>query len=301
MRAVMCKNNPMREERLQVTLGGVRGSVPVSHPDFVRYGGATTSVLVDAGNAGCLVLDAGTGIRSFHERLAVAGAAQPVLLLLTHFHMDHLIGLPAFAPLYDPAWRVLLAAPLCGGMSAGRAVRRLVGPPFWPVRIGARVRNVTLPVPCGTVPFRHGPFDVRWCAVHHTGGCYAYRVDVRDTGASLVFATDVEWGGSRARERAALLRLCRTPKPADVLIFEGPDDGKSRAGWGHSAWQDAVQVAQTTGAGLLVVTHFSPDDDDATLARREKRLRAVLPQARFGRQGMRMIWKADGNTPRIVV
>lgn len=110
-----------------------------------------------------------------------------------------------------------------------------------------------------------------------------------------MFATDVEWGGSSARERAALLRLCRTPSPVDVLIFEGPDDGESRAGWGHSAWQDAVGVARAAGAGRLVVTHFSPDDDDATLARREKRLRAALPGARFGRQGMRLLWNPDGS------
>ena len=281
----------MTETAMRIVLGGVRGSAPLAHPDFARYGGATTSVLVDSGAGDRIVFDAGTGLRTLQPLLLSASAQQPVLMLFTHFHIDHLIGLPAFAPLYDPAWHVLLAAPPCEGVTAEQAIGRLTGKPFWPAPFRAQQRHLELPEACAAAGFRHGPFTVRWCSVHHNNGCHAYRVDEDATGASLVFATDLEWSASDAEEREQLLRLCREPGPADVLIMEGHNDAQGLSGWGHSTWQEAVHVARAAGARQLVVTHLAPTDDDATLAEREQRLRAALPQACLGRQGMSIPWR----------
>lgn len=274
---------------MRIVLGGVRGSMALSDPAFQRFGGATTSVLVDNGRGARIVFDAGTGLRTLLPRLASSTADSPVLMLFSHYHLDHLAGLPSFAPLYDPAWHVVFAAPPCEGVTAEQAVSLLTGKPLWPVRFRAQQRFDVLPPVCET-PYRHGPFDVRWCAVHHNNGCHAYRVDERATGASMVFATDLEWGKSTGPERAALLRLCREPSPADVLILEGHDDTETLAGWGHSTWQEAVSIAQAAKARQLVITHLSPTDDDATLDRREARLQDAMPAARLGRQGLSLAW-----------
>lgn len=281
----------MRKADMQIVLGGVRGSLPLAQPGFARYGGATTCALADNGAGGRVVFDAGSGLRTLQPLLSRPSPELPPLLLFTHYHLDHLIGLPPFVPLYDPAWRVVIAAPPREGVTAEQALRRLTAPPFWPAPFRARCEYVVLPEACGPEPFRHGPFDVRWCAVHHANGCHAYRIDERASGASLVFATDLEWGASSEQERAALLKLCSEPGPADVLIMEGHDDTEGHAGWGHSTWQEAVQVARQTGARRLVITHLAPDDGDAVLAERDRRIGAALPGARLGRQGMRIAWK----------
>jgi phosphoribosyl 1,2-cyclic phosphodiesterase len=278
------------ETPMRIVLGGVRGSTPLAHPAFMRFGGATTCVLADNGAGERVLFDAGTGLRTLQPLLGAAEAERPVLMLFSHYHLDHLIGLPPFAPLYDPGWHLVVAAPPHNGLTAETAVRRLTEAPFWPAPFAARRRFLVLPELCET-PFRHGSFDVRWCAVHHAGGCYAYRLDERATGASLVFATDLEWQASDERERADLLRLCREPCPADVLLMEGHDDTRSRAGWGHSTWQDAVQVAKATGARQLIITHLAPDDTDDALDQRELRVRAAMPQARLGKQGLSLLWQ----------
>lgn len=281
----------MTETGRRIVLGGVRGSMPVTHPDFSRFGGATTSVLVDDGAGARIVFDAGTGLQTLRPLLTPSDANHPVLMLFTHYHLDHLIGLPPFAPLYDPEWHVIFAAPPREGVTAQEAISRLTGKPFWPAPFRAQQRHLVLPETSDETPFQFGPFTVRWCAVHHANGCHAYRVDERASGASMVFATDLEWGASDAAERADLLRLCSEPCPADVLIMEGHDDTKGLTGWGHSTWQEAVDVARAARVGQLIVTHLSPADDDNALARREERLRALMPNACLGKQGMSIPWR----------
>jgi phosphoribosyl 1,2-cyclic phosphodiesterase len=283
-------HNGMTETPMHIVLGGVRGSRPVSHPDFMRFGGATTSVLIDNGAGARIVIDAGTGLQTLQPHLSVPDASLPVLLLFTHYHLDHLIGLPPFAPLYDPAHRFVFAAPPRHGTTVRQALDRLTAPPFWPVAFRAGQQFLDLPATC-EAPYRHGPFDVRWCAVHHENGCHAYRIDDRATGASVVFATDLEWRLSDEAERKDFLRLCREPRPLDLLIMEGHYDSEAREGWGHSRWQDAAEVARQVCARHLVVTHLAPEADDLTLEAREHRLQALCPHARLGRQGLSILWQ----------
>jgi ribonuclease BN (tRNA processing enzyme) len=204
------------------------------------------------------------------------------------------MGLPGFPLLYDADAEIIIAAPLREGFGAQMAVGRLIAAPFWPVRFRARQRYLVLPQVSGDEPFRYGPFEVRWCAVHHRNGCHAYRVDEHNSGRSMVFATDLEWGASDAAERQALLALCRSRRPLDLLIMDGQFDSATGArfrGWGHSTWQDAVEVARAAAARHLVVTHHAPDADDGLLAQREQELQvaaglAGLPQACLAREGM---------------
>jgi ribonuclease BN (tRNA processing enzyme) len=279
---------------MRIVLGGVRGTTPVSHPDFSHFGGATTCVLVADQAGHRILLDAGTGLQSLAPEFESRQGCRAPLLLLTHYHLDHLMGLPAFPLLYDADAEIVIAAPLREGIGAQTAVERLIAAPFWPVGFRARQQYVVLPEDSGERPFRFGPFEVRWCAVHHHNGCHAYRIDEPDIGRSLVFATDLEWGVSSAAERQALLALCRSPRPLDLLIMDGQFDSATGArfrGWGHSTWQEAVEVARAAAAHHLVVTHHAPDAHDGLLAQREQELQvaaglAGLPRACLAREGM---------------
>ena len=277
---------------MRIVLGGVRGTSPVSRADYLRYGGATTSVLVEDGTGARLVIDAGTGLRTLQPRLAAAGADAPILMLFTHYHLDHLIGLPSFAPLFNSDWHVTFASPEREGVTVEYALTRLMERPFWPAAFRAQRRFHTLPQTSGEAPLRHGLLMIRWCAVHHRNGCHAYRIDEPDTGASVVFATDLEWRESDDAEQAALFSLCRDPSPANVLIMDGQFDASDAArftGWGHSTWQDAVQVSLSAGVGRLIVTHHAPDVDDGILELREQELRRVMTQACLAHEGMEIV------------
>jgi ribonuclease BN (tRNA processing enzyme) len=278
---------------MQVFLGGVRGTSTVADEAFLEFGGETTSILLEGIKGERIVLDAGTGIRAVGSCLE-EGDPGDVLVLFTHYHLDHVMGLPSFGPLYGDGWRVELASPVREGWTVERAVTCLLDRPFWPVRVpdlGAAVRFSTLPEDTASDAQPYGGLEIRWCPVCHPDGCTAYRIDEPASGASVALATDLEWGQSSPEQRAALLRLLTEPDPVETLLFDGnytPTEYEKRTGWGHSTWEDAASVAREAGVVRLLVTHHAPDADDDRLRQVEREVRARVPGAALARGGMRL-------------
>jgi len=82
---------------------GVRGSIPVCNEQFQKFGGNTTCILLE-GPKRTVILDAGTGIRELGKEMAQdphLGIDRPCFLAFSHFHWDHIQGLPFFIPAYD--------------------------------------------------------------------------------------------------------------------------------------------------------------------------------------------------------
>jgi ribonuclease BN (tRNA processing enzyme) len=276
---------------LRVLIAGTRGTAPITGPAAEPFGGDTTCVLVTGAGGEQVILDCGTGLPALTPRF---GPGSRMLILLTHYHLDHLAGLGTFAALYDPTAQVAFAAPPLAGFTVAQAVRGLLAPPYWPLdvdKMAAEISFRDLPVVCRE-PLACGGLAVRWTAVPHPGGCTAYRLDEAATGAAVVFATDLEWGGAPAATRDDFLALCREPRPADLLIHDGQFDASGyaqRRGWGHGTADDAVQLAKAAGVQHLLITHHDPGQDGTTLAARERRVRALWPRAALARQGQQII------------
>ena len=82
--------------RLAVEIWGSRGSVATPGSGTLRYGGNTTCISVRSASGDRIIVDAGTGIRKLARQLPVG---VDINLILTHFHWDHIQGLPFFSPL----------------------------------------------------------------------------------------------------------------------------------------------------------------------------------------------------------
>lgn len=271
---------------MKLIIGGCRGTAPVAQPDFMRYGGETTSFLIEGAAGERVLIDAGTGVRSLGQRLERSGGASSLLLLFTHYHLDHVAGLPSLGLIYSPQWHIEVASPRRGGHLVGEVIPRVLHKPFWPLQVEhlkSRIQFTTLRGQASLRPRELGGLRLSWCEVHHPDGCTAYRFDEPATGASCVIATDMEWGLSSAEERAALLRLCREPSPAALLVMDGQYDdaeyGNFR-GWGHSTWQEVQAVAREAGVRRALVTHHAPARNDDEMERREAGWGPALRAAR---------------------
>ncbi len=85
-----------------VRFWGVRGSTPTPQSENLRYGGNTSCVEVRV-NGQIYVFDCGTGFRNLGKQLQQEANGGPMCahIFLSHFHWDHIQGIPFFTPLYN--------------------------------------------------------------------------------------------------------------------------------------------------------------------------------------------------------
>lgn len=273
---------------MKLRVGGVRGSFSVARPDVMRYGGETTSLSVEGEDGTVILLDLGTGVRRLGARMD-RNRVDSVTVLITHYHLDHLVGLPSLSLLYRAGSRVEFAAPPHAGRRVKGMLNRFLAHPFWPLDLDAmqaRIRFTNLPGPSSARPVRRGGLEIRWCSVHHPAGCTAYRIDEPATGASLVFATDVEWGLSTAREQQQFLRFSVVPDAPSVLLFDAhvrPQEEERYRNWGHSTWRQAGQVGRQMKAKRVLGIHHAPERTDDELDAMSLQFRAEYPKGAFAR------------------
>ncbi|HKK15082.1 MAG TPA: MBL fold metallo-hydrolase, partial [Gammaproteobacteria bacterium] len=84
---------------------GVRGSYAAPFASHLKVWGNTSCVEIRDGNH-ILICDAGTGIIPFGNQLIKQDSIRELLIILTHYHWDHVCGLPFFVPAFIPDWKI---------------------------------------------------------------------------------------------------------------------------------------------------------------------------------------------------
>ena len=81
---------------------GVRGSTPTVDKATWRYGGNTACVELTTPTGARVILDCGTGLRMLGRHLEAASESPRIEphIFVTHYHWDHIQGIPFFSPLY---------------------------------------------------------------------------------------------------------------------------------------------------------------------------------------------------------
>jgi phosphoribosyl 1,2-cyclic phosphodiesterase len=267
---------------------GVRGSIAVCGQDFQEFGGNTTCILFE-GPERTVIMDAGTGIRDLGKELMAdptLGVERPCFLLFSHFHWDHIQGLPFFGPAYDPKRTFTISA--IGKERAGIDLRGIfeaqMQEDYFPVKLdgmGARIEFMHIPED----QYEVDTASVRVLKHNHPGGAYSYRMTDTE-GKVVVYCTDIEHGDEIDQNIVELAR------DADLLIHEGqytPEELPRYKGWGHSSWEQAVMVAEQANVKQLAITHHDPDHDDAFLHDIERQAQARFPNAVLAREKMEII------------
>ena len=261
---------------IQVRIWGVRGSIPTPSSGILKFGGNTPCLelvfVKDREGAEVveqrIILDAGTGIRNLGlDLVRTKSLDSDFHIFLTHFHWDHVQGLPFFPALYNKA--------TCITFYSSRTPEELreilwgqMVTPYFPVRfddIAATVRFVQV----GETPLKLGDVEVSSFCLTHPQGAAGFRVVYAEK--TVVYATDHEHG-----EPQADLRLLNAARGADVLFYDAqytPEEYPSHRGWGHGTWLEATRVGSRAGVKQLVLFHHDPSHDDAQMD-------AILEQAR---------------------
>lgn len=245
---------------MKLRFWGVRGSIPVPGPDTLKVGGNTTCVSVRKKDY-IFIFDAGTGIRNLGKYLDEEHRAHyKGSLFLTHYHWDHIQGLPFFEPAFrrenrfniygEPKKRLSIHQILCEQMES----------PYFPIDMECLEAILTF------VEVRPGSeidilpdISIRTVRLSHPNGAIGYRLDSPQ--GSLSFITDHEHPSEGLNH--AVVDFVRKSK---VLIHDSqytPEEKKGpKAGRGHSSWEEAALTAREAKVEKLYLIHHDPDRAD---------------------------------------
>jgi phosphoribosyl 1,2-cyclic phosphodiesterase len=259
----------------KLSFWGVRGSTPTVDPATWRFGGNTPCLDLVAPDGTQFILDCGTGLRTLGSRWSNAdsGRSSNTHVFVTHYHWDHIQGLPFFSPLYGESNQFQFysfRSKFLGRDSLRQVFETQMALPYFPVDFSAMTARRKFREVEGGENFRVGDNKVaaRW--LNHPQGCLGFRIET--SAGTVAYATDNE-PGDPALDRS----LRELAADADIFIndaqFTPVQLATTRKGWGHSSWREGVKIAREVNAKTLVLFHHDPDSTD-------RMVDAILREAR---------------------
>ena len=259
---------------LTLTFWGTRGSVPSPGASTAYFGGNTPCVELRTGTNALLILDAGTGIRHLGRSLLERARGKPLVgeILLSHAHWDHIQGLPFFAPLYQEGHEFTIRGVPEALSGIEHALRAQMAQAVFPVSFDAYRAQVHFRA-LNEVERGDG-YALTTHALRHPGGATGYRITNGNPGApALVYISDNELGHAEGYASAPGWRdeLVSFARDASLLVHDAmytAEEYERHRGWGHSRYEDVVDLALDAGVQRLVLFHHHPERSDSALSER---------------------------------
>jgi phosphoribosyl 1,2-cyclic phosphodiesterase len=245
---------------MKLRFWGVRGSSPTPQAENFRYGGNTSCVEIRSAAGEVIVFDCGTGFRSLGKQLLREYGPKTIeaYIFLSHYHWDHIQGIPFFEPLYNPENRFYFHSFPGHRCTVQQALEEQMSDPYFPVNMSVmEAHRHFSDIQKESLSFKD--VVVKTVPLNHPQGCIGFRIESGSN--TIVYATDNE-PGSPDHDR----NVRKLAEGADVFIYDGQytpyEYANFKKGWGHSTWREAVTIAQEVGVKQLILFHHDPDHSD---------------------------------------
>lgn len=277
-------------EEIKFTFWGVRGSTPCANKENMIFGGNTTCAQIILPNSeDYLILDAGSGIRNLGNHIISKNKQVKANIFITHPHWDHIQGFPFFKPLYVPDNEFVIHMPQqlggdCRDVLAGQMTYTYF--PVTPEMLMANISYITQ----SYLLQDYGSYQIEFMLANHPVATAIYKIHIG--GRIIVFCPDNELvpvtNGIKNSFHEHLIEFFYG---ADLLIHDGQYSRESyvnKRNWGHSAWEEAVELGVKTKVKNLYLAHHDPDSSDKILEKMDKQLnqyRDSFENLHFAKEG----------------
>lgn len=269
---------------MELTLWGVRGSTPCANTSYALYGGHTSCISVEVDNE-WLVFDAGSGIHDAGQYALNQNIAQ-THLFMTHVHLDHVLGLPFYLPIWKPSHRIQIYAGYLSSVGGAKAFfENTFSPPLFPVPFASladrmKYRDLQESETLGI----GSDVEIRTHGLNHPSHATGYRITHR--GKSICYITDNEHTiGQIDKQLVDFIR------DSDVFIYDSTyvdENMESMKLRGHSTWQEGMRLGQLGNVKQFLIFHHDPQHDDQAMSVIEEKARLAWDRCVVARQGMRI-------------
>jgi len=230
--------------------------------------GNTVSILIESENYN-IMLDAGDGI---HKIDTYINNSKPIVILLSHLHLDHIIGFHSFAKLQFPQ-----KIDVIGYKGTKKGINRIIEHPY-----SSPFKTLPLNIEFHDVEEGHHnfgfPFECR--LLEHVDPTLGFKLQVDDK--TITYCTDT----------GICDNLYILAENADLLITEcSYKPGQEEWGWLHLKPEESAEIAEKSNVKKLVLTHFDASYYK-TIEDREiagKKAKAIFPNTFIARDGFEII------------
>lgn len=202
-----------------------------------------------------IIFDMGTGFSKVSPRKD----ANVFHIFLTHFHYDHIQGMPFARWLYDPNNTVHFYSPVKGFKDI---LVNFMQPPYFPITMEKMTKNLyfhELQPPGANSGMNINGLKFSWMALNHPGGSYAYKI--QEGGRSFCYFTDVDIKEDlfdESAEHAAFL------SGIDSIVLDaslGIMQSIEQQDWGHSSIFKGLSFCKKWNIKNAYLFHFDPSCD----------------------------------------
>ena len=249
----------------KLVVWGSRGGVPASGDQFSFFGHATCCIQVETSKNN-LIIDAGSGIVNLGKLIIENNDNRPIDIFISHYHFDHIIGLPFFAPLFNEKYQVSIHLPLLGKKSGIFAIDKLISPPLFPMNRSIFSKNVKFKeFNVGNQINISNDIICNSSLLNHPGSSTAFRI--KGNQFDIVYASDVE-----ANEKAEIESIINFSKGSNYIFIDSSYTDKElskRRGWGHLSFKQVLEVSKKIKPTEVLIFHHD-------FLRTDKELKLIL-------------------------
>ncbi len=270
---------------------GVRGSYPVAGKKYLKYGGNTSSLLLES-EKDIIIFDAGTGFINIGKYLVNKRKDIKTLsVFLTHLHSDHIVGLPFFYPVFKKDYNIRIYCYKYEFVNIKETVLNFFNPPLSPISkkgIKANIEFHELESISGEIKINNN-LVINYLKVpyHPVEGVLLYKMNFGKD-YNILYATDVEIpdgfcdNGVEFSKNSNIMII-------DSQYFDKDYYGKesSKIGFGHNTVTMAVNAAVKANVDKMCLFHYEPEYSDKMIDKMfefaKKRFKNTIPSKEGGK------------------